>query len=106
MTTPDVVSVIAETLAWHYVGIDPRHEGLRCGCGQEVDNAEAHQARAVLAALAKAGVMERALFDIEGRHHFHGNQCLCGFESARSRSRTEHITGLVRAALPWTVAES
>lgn len=44
-------------------------------------------------------VMERALFNIEGVHHVHGTKCLCGFESHRSRSRTEHITGEVRAAL-------
>ena len=42
---------------------------------------------------------EREIFRIEGIHHFHGVKCLCGFESHRSRSRTEHITGLMRAAL-------
>ncbi len=43
--------------------------------------------------------LQRAMFDVESKHHFHGVQCLCGFESHRSRSRTEHITGEVLAAL-------
>ena len=41
--------------------------------------------------------LEVILYDIEQKHHLHGHECLCGFTSARSRSRTEHITGLVRA---------
>lgn len=40
----------------------------------------------------------RALYDAESAHHFHGPECICGFRSDRSRSRTEHITGNVRAA--------
>ena len=28
---------------------------------------------------------------VASTHHFHGDECLCGFKSARSRSRTEHI---------------
>lgn len=40
-----------------------------------------------------------ALFSIEQVHHIHGHSCLCGFTSARSRSRTEHITGFIRDAL-------
>ena len=43
--------------------------------------------------------LEVILYDIEQKHHLHGNECLCGFKSARSRSRTEHITSLVRAAM-------
>ena len=43
--------------------------------------------------------IEVSLFDIEQRHHVHGHECLCGFTSARARSRTEHITGLVRDAI-------
>lgn len=42
---------------------------------------------------------ETACFAAESRHHFHGQACLCGFESARSRSRTEHITSEVRRLL-------
>lgn len=42
-------------------------------------------------------LIEAEVFKIESTHHFHGETCLCGFSSARSRSRTEHITGLVRA---------
>lgn len=43
--------------------------------------------------------LERAMFDVESKHHFHNVTCLCGFSSRRSRSRTEHITAEVRAAL-------
>ena len=42
-------------------------------------------------------LIEAEVFKIESTHHFHGDTCLCGFSSARSRSRTEHITGLIRA---------
>src|SRR5690606_39232458 len=31
------------------------------------------------------------LFMVASTHHFHGDECLCGFKSARSRDRTEHI---------------
>ena len=44
--------------------------------------------------------LERAMFKVESVHHFGfgegGIKCLCGFESARNRSRTEHITQVVR----------
>lgn len=55
-------------------------------------------------------LIEAEVFKIESTHHFHGETCLCGFSSARSRSRTEHITGLVRAVfekahVPTDVAE-
>ena len=44
--------------------------------------------------------LERAMFKVESVHHFGfgegGIKCLCGFESARNRSRTEHITQAVR----------
>ena len=44
--------------------------------------------------------LERAMFKVESVHHFGfgegGIKCLCGFESARKRSRTEHITQAVR----------
>lgn len=37
--------------------------------------------------------LNSAAFTVESRHHFHNaTQCLCGFESPRARSRTEHIT--------------
>ena len=31
------------------------------------------------------------LFKVASTHHFQGIECLCGFKSARSRDRTEHI---------------
>lgn len=31
------------------------------------------------------------LFMVASTHHFHSDECLCGFKSARSRDRTEHI---------------
>ena len=34
---------------------------------------------------------QAARFAVESKHHLHGTQCLCGFESHRARSRTEHI---------------
>ena len=47
--------------------------------------------------------LERAMFKVESVHHFgfgeYGIKCLCGFESSRSRSRTEHITQAVRGLL-------
>ena len=47
--------------------------------------------------------VRRAQFEVEARHHFGfgegGIKCLCGFESVRNRSRTEHITGAVLALL-------
>ena len=47
--------------------------------------------------------LERAMFKVESVHHFgfgyHGFKCLCGFESLRNRSRTEHITQAVRNLL-------
>ena len=47
--------------------------------------------------------LERAMFKVESVHHFGfgegGIKCLCGFESARNRSRTEHITKAVRNLL-------
>ena len=50
-----------------------------------------------------AGELERAMFKVESVHHFgfgyHGFKCLCGFESLRNRSRTEHITQAVRNLL-------
>ena len=47
--------------------------------------------------------LERAMFKVESVHHFgfgeYGIKCLCGFESLRNRSRTEHITQAVRNLL-------
>ena len=47
--------------------------------------------------------LERAMFKVESVHQFgfgyHGFKCLCGFETIRNRSRTEHITQAVRNLL-------
>lgn len=40
-----------------------------------------------------------ALDDLDSKHQIHGHECLCGFTSARSRSRTEHLTAEVRTAI-------
>ncbi|MEU3847167.1 hypothetical protein AB0E44_09240 [Micrococcus terreus] len=40
-----------------------------------------------------------ALDDLDSKHQIHGHECLCGFASARSRSRAEHLTAEVRAAI-------
>ena len=39
-------------------------------------------------------------FQVASVHHFHGNDCLCGYSSARSRSRTEHILDAILASEP------
>ena len=53
-----------------------------------------------------ADELERAMFKVESVHHFgfgeYGIKCLCGFESLRNRSRTEHITQAVRNLLEGT----
>lgn len=49
-------------------------------------------------AQAKAEAWDEGYGDCWTYHRSEGSQCLCGFASARSRSRTERITGLVRAA--------
>lgn len=40
-----------------------------------------------------------AKYSVESIHQIHGDTCLCGFSSARSRSRTEHITGALAELL-------
>ena len=43
--------------------------------------------------------IETAQFKVESIHHFHGTECLCGFNSyGRARSATEHITQTLNAA--------
>lgn len=42
---------------------------------------------------------DAALWKLNSTHHFHGGGCLCGFASAVSRVRTEHLTGLAVSAL-------
>lgn len=53
--------------------------------------------------------LERAMFKVESVHQFgfgyHGFKCLCGFETLRNRSRTEHITQAVRNLLEGDVDE-
>ena len=39
------------------------------------------------------------LDDLDSKHQFQGHECLCGFSSPRSRSRTEHLTVEVRTAI-------
>lgn len=71
----------------------------------EKDPALAEKYRVYISAAVKAyeahmrPALEASLFEIEQVHHIHGHSCLCGFTSARSRSRTEHITGFIRDAL-------
>jgi hypothetical protein len=36
-------------------------------------------------------VVDSAAWGVAGTHHIHETECLCGFKSNRSRSRTEHI---------------
>lgn len=41
----------------------------------------------------------RIQFEIDNVHQIHGETCLCGFKSSRSRSRTEHLTALFADAV-------
>lgn len=48
---------------------------------------------------ARGEKIDAAVYNVAARHHLHGTQCLCGFESHRARSRTEHIIDETLAAL-------
>lgn len=41
------------------------------------------------------------LSKVEGIHHIHGHECLCGFNSAVSRDRTKHIMDETLKAIGW-----
>ena len=43
--------------------------------------------------------IDRIQFEIDNVHQIHGDACLCGFKSSRSRSRTEHLTALFADAV-------
>ena len=43
--------------------------------------------------------IDRIQFEIDNVHQIHGDTCLCGFKSSRSRSRTEHRTALFAEAV-------
>ena len=43
--------------------------------------------------------LAEAKYTVDSVHQIHGNECLCGFASHRSRSRTEHITDALASAL-------
>ena len=51
------------------------------------------------AALAAVERVRAAKHEVDSVHQIHGADCLCGYSSARSRSRTEHITEAMLAAL-------
>lgn len=51
------------------------------------------------AALAAVERVRVAKHEVDSVHQIHGADCLCGYSSARSRSRTEHITEAMLAAL-------
>ncbi|SDT84462.1 hypothetical protein SAMN04488548_1098 [Gordonia westfalica] len=46
-----------------------------------------------------------ALYAVESVHHFHGTECLCGFNSHRARERTAHITRLALGSC-WATTSS
>ena len=87
---------------------DEIYRQLNCQYG-DFNTPSNEEVKAILAAaephLRKkwAEELERAMFKVESVHHFGfgegGIKCLCGFESARNRSRTEHITQAVRDLL-------
>ena len=87
---------------------DEIYRQLNCQYG-DFNTPSNEEVKAILAAAephlrAKwAEELERAMFKVESVHHFgfgyHGFKCLCGFESLRNRSRTEHITQAVRNLL-------
>jgi hypothetical protein len=43
--------------------------------------------------------IDSAVFNVASIHHIHGTACLCGYTSARARSRTEHIINETLKAL-------
>lgn len=43
--------------------------------------------------------VDAAMYGAASRHHIRGESCTCGFQSARSRSRTEHIIDQALTAL-------
>lgn len=105
MTTPTPEAIEAAAIAMFYqqVGLKPPYPLWGDASFTEKDNCRRDAELALSAAypLMEAEALlglERVLFDIESQHHIHDVECLCGFKSHRSRSRTEHITGLVRAA--------
>lgn len=80
----------------------PEHRVLCMDCAYETGRAAVPDAATETerdAALAAIERVTRAKLEVDSVHQFHGNDCLCGFSSARSRSRTEHITGALLAAL-------
>ena len=84
---------------------DEIYRQLNCQYG-DFNTPSNEEVKAILAAAEPhlrrkwAEELERAMFKVESVHHFGfgegGIKCLCGFESARNRSRTEHITQAVR----------
>lgn len=48
--------------------------------------------------------IDRIQFEIDNVHQIHGDACLCGFKSNRSRSRTEHLTALFADAVLSSLA--
>ena len=48
--------------------------------------------------------IDRIQFEIDNVHQIHGDTCLCGFTSSRSRSRTEHLTALFADAVLSSLA--
>jgi hypothetical protein len=107
MTTIDhqqaAVRAIADALHGDACPVDP-DPGESCGCGDYEREAEIALTAAAPHLRAEfIAEVRRAQFEVEARHHFGfgegGIKCLCGFESVRNRSRTEHITGAVLALL-------
>ena len=44
--------------------------------------------------------VENALYEVEGRHHVIGNECLCGVKNlTKNRDKTKHIARETIAAL-------
>lgn len=48
---------------------------------------------------ADENAVQMAAYAVESAHQFHRHTCTCGFESARSRGRTAHITRLTLGEL-------
>lgn len=106
MSTPaSVETLLAEVLAEHAIECTGRGEVTCRGCRNQGwmswHTYRAHVAAEQAAVLAQYidGLLREARGEVDSQHHFHGDDCLCGFSSARSRSRTEHITGALAAAL-------
>lgn len=105
MTAPELVDVVAGVIREHVLDwqFDGNRGRLECDCGAEViaGDGAAHQARAVLDALAKAGEVEWGVRWGDGTHVWTRKSL------PSSRNQIEAGGGVLvsRLTFPWTAVE-